>query len=273
MSTALAEQASTGRYVTPTKRPYGLVRHSLALTRRSLTRIRRTPEGLADAIVGPIVLLAMFVYLFGGAVAGSTHAYLQYVFPAGVVMTVIMAGTMTTGINLNADIKKGVFDRFRSLPIGRSAPLIGSVLGDLVRYLVALAALFAFGSLLGFRAQTDPLSVLAACALAVGFAFSLSWAYVLLGVLIREPAGVQGIAIVTLFPLAFGTSLVAPTGTMPGWLQAWVGVNPVTQVMDACRALLLGGPVADSVVKTVAWSVALLVVFAPLAIAAYRRRT
>jgi oleandomycin transport system permease protein len=257
----------------PPKRPYGLLRHSLVLARRSLVKIRRGPEGLADAVVLPVVFLAMFVYLFGGAVAGSPREYLQYIFPAALVMTVIIAGMMTTGINLNADIKKGVFERFRSLPIGRSAPLIGSVLGDMIRYLVSLVALFAFGYLLGFRAQTGPLSVLAACALAISFAFCLSWAYVLIGVVIREPGGVQGIAITTLFPLAFGTNLVAPTETMPGWLQAWVNVNPVTHAMDACRGLLLGGPVAGPVVKTLGWSAAFLVVFVPLAVRAYRRRT
>jgi oleandomycin transport system permease protein len=255
------------------KRPFGLARHSLALAGRSLTRVRRTPEGLADAIILPVVFLAMFVSLFGGAIAGSTRSYLQFVFPAAMVMTVIMAGTMTTGINLNADIKKGVFDRFRSLPIARSAPLIGSVLGDMVRYAVSLAALFAFGSLIGFRVQTGPLPALAASALVIVFAFCLSWAYVLAGVLIREPGALQGIAIVTLFPLAFGTDMVAPTRTMPGWLQAWVGVNPVTDAMDACRGLLLGGPVAGPLIGTLLWSAALVLLFAPLAVLAYRRRT
>lgn len=145
-----ASQAHAGP---PSKRPFALDRHSLALAGRSLTKIRRTPEGLADALILPVVFVAMFVYLFGGAVAGSTHAYLQHIFPAALIMTVIMAGTMTTGFTLNADIKKGIFDRLRSLPIGRAAPLIGSVLGDMIRYVAALVALFGFGYLLGFRAQ------------------------------------------------------------------------------------------------------------------------
>jgi oleandomycin transport system permease protein len=256
----------------PPKRPFGLARHSLALARRSLIKIRRTPEGLADAMVLPVVFLAMFVYLFGGAVSGSTHAYLQRIFPAAMMMTVVMAGTMTTGFTLNADIRRGIFDRFRSLPIGRSAPLIGSVVGDMIRYLVALAVLFGFGYLLGFRAQSSALPVLAACALAIAFAFCLSWGYVLIGVVVREPGGVQGIAIVSLFPLVFGTDLVAPVKTMPGWLQAWVKVNPLTHAMDACRALLLGGPAAAPVITTLLWSVGLLAMFAPLAVHAYQRR-
>lgn len=143
----------------------------------------------------------------------------------------------------------------------------------MVRYVVALVVLFGFGYLLGFRVQTDLLSVLAACALTMTFAFSLSWAYVLVGVLVREPGGVQGITLLTLFPLAFGTNMVAPTETMPGWLQAWVNVNPVTHAMDASRGLLLGGPIADPVIKTLLWSAAILAVFAPLAVRVYRRRT
>jgi oleandomycin transport system permease protein len=256
----------------PAGRPLGLARHSLVLARRSLVKIGRTPEGLADAIILPVVFLAMFVYLFGGAVSGSTHAYLQHIFPAAMVMTVVMAGTMTTGLTLNADIKKGIFDRFRSLPIGRSAPLIGSVAGDAIRYLVALAALFGFGYLIGFRTQATPLQVLAACALTITFAFCLSWAYVLVGVAVREPGALQGIAIISLFPLVFGTDLVARVATMPGWLQAWVKINPLTHAMDACRALLLGGPVAGPLTWTLLWSAGLLAVFATLAVRVYRRQ-
>jgi oleandomycin transport system permease protein len=273
-TTSVAGQTTQAqRQGEPPKRPYGLVRHSLALARRSVIKTWRTPEGLAHAIVIPIIFLTMFVYLFGGAVAGSTRDYLQFVFPGAMLMTVIISGTMITGVNLNADIKKGVFERFRSLPIGRSAPLIGSVLGDVIRYVVSLAGLFAFGYAIGFRVHTNLLAALAACALTILFAFCLSWGYVFVGVLFKEPGGVQGANTLTMFPLAFGTNLVAPTSTMPGWLQAWVKINPVTQVIDACRGLLIGGPVAGPVVRTLVWSVVLVAVFAPLAVWAYRRRT
>ena len=254
------------------RRPFGPVRHSLALARRSLIKTRRNPGGLLDATIMPIIFLVMFVYLFGGAISGSTHRYLQYILPAVLVMTVIMAGMMATGVNLNIDIKRGVFDRFRSLPIARAAPLMGSVLGDMIRYLVAVAVLFGFGYLLGFRVQTTALAALAACALTVLFGFCLSWAYVLAGVLIKETSGVQSVVLLTMFPLAFGTSMVARTATMPGWLQAWVKVNPVSHVIDASRGLLVGGPVARPVELTLLWSAALLVVFAPAAVTAYRRR-
>jgi oleandomycin transport system permease protein len=254
------------------QRSFGMIRHSLVLAGRGLIRIRRTPEGLADAIIAPLFFLVMFYYLFGGAVAGSRHAYLQGIFPAAMVMTVIMAGMMTTGYNLNADLRKGIFDRFRALPISRSAPLTGAVLSDAVRYLIALAVLFGVGYGLGFRVQTGPLAALAACAVATGFAFCGSWVYVWLGVIIREPGGLQGISFTTLFPLVFGTNMLVPAGSVPGWLQAWIKANPVTHVMDACRGLLTGGPVARPLLITVAWSAGLLAVFAPLAVRAYRRR-
>ncbi|MER5621574.1 ABC transporter permease [Streptosporangium sp. NPDC002544] len=253
-------------------RPFGLVRHSLALGRRSLVKTLRTPEQLLDVTLQPIVFVLVYVYLLGGAVAGSTHEYLQFLLPAIMVQT-LMFGGMATGVNLNTDIGKGVFDRFRSLPIGRSAPLIGSVLGDLIRYLVAVVSLFGCGFLLGFRIQTDPLSVLAACLLTIFFAFSLSWAFVLIGMLMRNPGGVQGTAFIVLFPLTFGTSMITPKETLPGWLQTWVEINPVAHAMDASRALMLGGPATGPVMWTLLSSALFLAVFAPLAVRAYRRRT
>jgi oleandomycin transport system permease protein len=253
-------------------RPLGLLRHSLALARRSLIKTARTPEQLLDVTVQPLLFLLMFVYLLGGAVSGSQQDYLQFVLPALLVMNVVFAA-MQSGVTLNNDIKKGVFDRFRSLPIARSAPLIGSVLGDVVRYIIPTMIMFVVGGLMGFRVQTDLASALAACLLIIGFAFCVSWVFVLIGMLVREPGAVQGLAFVILFPLTFGTDLLAPTDTLPGWLQAWIAVNPVAAAMDASRALLLGGPAAGPVTQTVLWGLGLLAVFAPLAVAAYRRRT
>jgi oleandomycin transport system permease protein len=253
-------------------RPFGLVRHSTALAKRSVLKTLRTPEQLLDVTLQPIIFVLVYVYLLGGAISGSTDEYLRFLLPAIMVQTVMFAG-MATGVNLNTDIGKGVFDRFRSLPIGRSAPLIGSVAGDLIRYVVAIASLLVFGSVLGFRFETGAVEVLAACVLTVFFAFCLSWAFVLIGMLMRSPGGVQGTAFLILFPLTFGTSMIAPKETMPGWLQSWVDVNPVAHMMDASRALMLGGPLGDHVVWVLVWSVGFLVVFAPLAVGAYRRRT
>lgn len=255
----------------PSGRPFGLVRHSLALAKRSLLKTWHTPEQLLDVTLQPIMFIVIFVYLLGGAISGSTHDYLQFLLPALMVQTVMFA-SMATGVNLNTDVKKGVFDRFRSLPISRAAPLVGSVLGDVIRFVVSIAVMLGCGYALGFRIQTDPLRALAAFLLVIGFAFSLSWIFVLAGVVLREPGAVQGIAFVTMFPLTFGTNMMVPTATLPGWIQAWVKINPVSDVMAASRGLLVGGPVGRPVVTTLLWSLGILVVFVPLAVTAYRRR-
>ncbi|HEU5025723.1 MAG TPA: ABC transporter permease [Spirillospora sp.] len=257
----------------PARRRFAPVRHSLLFAGRSLTKNRRNPGLLTDALFLPITFLLLFVYLFGGAVSGSTHAYLQYIFPGVLVMSTVLVGMLATGLSINTDIKKGVFDRFRSLPVSRAAPLAGSVLGDLVRYAVAVAVLFATGYLLGFRVQTDVPRTLAAIGLSVALGFGMCWINVLIGVLIREEAIVQSVAFIGIFPLAFGTNMAVPTRTLPGWLQAWVKVNPVSHAVDACRGLLVGGPVAHDAILTLLWSAVFLAVFAPLAVLAYRRRS
>ncbi|MER5607642.1 ABC transporter permease [Micromonospora tulbaghiae] len=251
--------------------PFGMARHSLALAGRSLIKTIRTPEQLLDVTLQPIVFVLIFVYLLGGAVAGSQHEYLQFLLPAIMVQTVLFA-SIATGVSLNTDVEKGVFDRFRSLPIARSAPLVGSVVGDLVRFVVSIVVLLGFGYALGFRIGTDPLSALAACLLTIAFAFAVSWIGVLLGVLMRSPGAVQGTAFLLLFPLTFGTNMMVPTDTLPGWLQWWVGVNPVADVMEAARGLMVGSPVAGPVTRSLLWTVAIIAVFAPLAVRAYRRR-
>jgi len=254
-----------------TGRPFPLVRHSLALAHRTILRIRRTPEQLFDVTFQPIIFVVLFVYLFGGAISGSTHDYLQYVLPALMVQTVLFS-SMTIGVNLNTDIGKGVFDRFRSLPIPRSAPLVGAVLGDVVRYLISIVVLIAFGYAIGFRVQTDPLQTALGCLVLVVFSLCLCWVSVLIGMLVREPGGVQGISFMLMFPLTFGSSMFVPVGTMPGWLQAWVHVNPVTHLTDTVRGLMIGGPVAWPLAQTLLWAAGILAVFAPLAVRAYRRR-
>lgn len=255
----------------PAGNPFRLVRHSLALARRSLIKTLRTPEQLLDVTLQPVIFVVMFVYLLGGAVAGSQHEYLQFLLPAIMVQTVLFA-SIATGVSLNTDIKKGVFDRFRSLPIARSAPLVGSVLGDMIRFVVSITVLMGFGYALGFRIGTNPLAMLAAFGVAIAFAFAVTWIFVLVGMLMREPGAVQGTAFLVLFPLTFGTNMLVPTDTLPGWLQAWVKINPVTDVMEAVRGLLVGGPVASPVLTSLAWSAGIVAVFAPLAVRAYRRR-
>jgi oleandomycin transport system permease protein len=253
------------------KRPFGLIRHSSALAVRSLIKTIRTPEQLIDVTLQPVMFVVIFVYLLGGAISGSQHAYLQFLLPAIMVQTVLFA-SIATGVSLNTDVEKGVFDRFRSLPIARSAPLVGSVVGDIVRYVVSIVVLFGFGYAIGFRIGTNPLSTVAACLLTIAFAFAISWIGVLLGVVMRSPGAVQGTAFLVMFPLTFGTNMMVPTSTLPGWLQWWVKINPVAEVMDAARGLVIGGPVAKPVTQSLIWTVAIIAVFAPLAVRSYRRR-
>lgn len=253
-------------------RPFGLLRHSLALTRRSLIKTLHTPEQLLDVTLQPIIFLLLFVYLLGGAITGDRHEYLQFLLPAIMVQTVLF-GSVATGVSLNTDVKKGVFDRFRSLPIGRSAPLIGSVVGDLVRFVVCILVMFATGYIMGFRIGTNIWETIAACLVVMFFAFSMTWIFVLIGVVMREPGAVQGISFVALFPLTFGTNMLVGTTTLPGWLQSWVNVNPVATAMDMSRAMISGkGEVQGPLTEVLLWSVGILVVFAPLAVRAYRRR-
>lgn len=245
-------------------------RHSAVLARRSLAKTSRNPGAVLNSVVTPAMFLVLFVYLFGGSVAGSTTEYLHYLFPGILVMGAGLAGMLSTGANINLDLKNGVTDRFRSLPISRLAPLLGSVLADLVRYVAAVTVLFGLGLLLGFRAGF--VDSLAAAALAILFGFCLSWVMVYLGVLVRDAQAVLAIGFIAFLPLQLGTSLAAPTDTLPGWLRAWAELNPVTHVMDACRALLSDTPVGDSVTNTLVWCAVLFGLFCPLAVHAYRRQ-
>ncbi|MGP5054413.1 ABC transporter permease [Brachybacterium paraconglomeratum] len=264
--------ASTVTVISSDRRPAGLLRHSLILARRSLAKSARNPGALVNGVVTPAIFLLLFVYLFGGSVAGSTDDYLLYLFPGIVVMGAGLSGMLSSGLSINIDMKKGVFDRFRSLPIGRSAPLLGSIMADMVRYIIAIALLFGIGYLMGFRIQTDAGSALAAVLLVLAFGFCLSWVTVFLGVLVKDEGAVMAFAFIVFIPLMLGSSLAAPINTLPGWLQAWANINPVTHAMDAARALLAGTPAGDSIIQTILWSAGILIVFCPLAIASYNRK-
>jgi oleandomycin transport system permease protein len=249
-----------------------LLRHSLVLAKRNLIGVLRNPEALIDVTLQPIIFIAMFTYIFGGAIAhGSQHAYLQFLLP-GILAQTIGFGAVSIGVNLNSDIEKGVFDRFRSLPIARAAPLVGSVLADVARYALLCCVTLGFGYVLGFRAATSPFAVAAACLIAIAFALCLSWVSVLIGMFARTPGAVQGIVFLVMFPLTFGTSTFVPVNTMPGWLQSFTDVNPLTHLIGTLRGLMLGGPVQAHLLWTLLWMGILLAVFVPLALRAYGRR-
>jgi oleandomycin transport system permease protein len=267
MTTTTLAGPGRARSMTPAR----ALRHALTLAWRSLVRIRRNPEQLLDVTLQPIVFVTLFVFLFGGAIRGeSRHAYLQYVLPGIMVLTVVFA-SMGTGIGLNTDVTKGIFDRFRSLPISRSAPLTGTIMGDFIRYLVSVAIVFGYGSLLGFRITTNPVSALGAVGLMFLFGFAVGWIWVLLALYVKSPQSLQGFGFIVMFPLAFGSSVFIPAVTLPGWLQAWVKVNPVTALTSASRGLMLGEPFATAAWHSVAWSIVITVIFAPLAVRRYRR--
>jgi oleandomycin transport system permease protein len=250
------------------------VRHGGTLAWRSLVKIKSSPEQLIDVTLQPIIFLLLFVYVFGGAIAGGgdTTKYLQFLLPGLLVQTALFS-TMGTGYALNSDISKGVFDRFRSLPISRIAPLAGAVVGDIARYTVSIVVLVAAGMVMGFRIHTDPLSVLAACLLVLAFSLALGWVSIFIGMLAPSPQSVQGFGMIFMFPLTFGSSIFAPAGSMPGWLQAWVKINPVTKLADATRGLMTGGPVLSPVLYSLGWAIVIVAIFAPLAMRLYRRKT
>ncbi|MFI6761485.1 ABC transporter permease [Micromonospora sp. NPDC050417] len=274
MSTLVDAAPTTSRAlstVSPNPRPFRLVRHSLALAKRSLIKTWRTPEALIDVTLQPVLFLVIFVYIFGGAVSGSTHDYLQFLLP-GILAQTIATGSIAIGVNLNTDIAKGVFDRFRALPIPRSAPLVGAVLGDVVRYVIVTVSTLAIGYLLGFRIDANPLLALAGCLLAVLFALCLSWLPVFVSMKVRTPGAVQGLMFALIMPLSFGSNVFVSTDTLPGWMQAFVKVNPMTHLVDAMRGLFLGTPVGPHVWWTLAWCAGFVVLFMPLALRAYRKK-
>jgi len=252
-------------------RPFPLVRHSLALAKRSLIKTWRTPEALIDVTLQPAIFLVIFVYIFGGAVSGTTADYLRYLLPGILGQTIAQSG-IAIGVNLNTDLTKGIFDRFRSLPGPRSAPLLGMVLGDVVRYVVATISTLAVGYLMGFRIGTTPLAAAAACGLAVLFALCLSWMSVFVGMVVRTSGAVQGIMFLLVMPLTFASNVFVPTASLPGWMQGFVHVNPLSHLVGAMRGLFLGGPVASDVLWTLVSCVVLVAVFMPLALRAYRRK-
>jgi oleandomycin transport system permease protein len=250
--------------------PAAGLRHGFTITWRNLMRIKRSPESLLDLTLQPIIFIVLFVYLFGGAVAGSQHAYLQYLLPGLLVQTVVFASA-GTGVGLADDINKGIFDRFRTLPIARWAPLFGTILSDVIRYVVTVAVVLGFGMILGFRPAGGVLGVLAGSLLVLGFAFALCWVIVLVALFVRKPQQVQGFVFPVMFPLTFGSNAFVQTSTLPGWLQSWVHVNPVTHLVNATRDLLAGTNPGTELLWSLGWMVGLVVVFAPLAVAKYRR--
>jgi ABC-2 type transport system permease protein len=249
----------------------GALAASLTFAWRALLKLRHVPEQLIDVIGIPVIFTLGFTYLFGGALAGSTRAYLQFLLPGSLAMTVVLVTTYS-GVMLNTDLTKGVFDRFRSLSIWRPAPIVGALLGDVGRYLLAATIVIALGLALGFRPAGGVVGVLAAVALLLGFAFGLSWVWTTLGLVLRAPSAVNNLSLLVLFPLTLASNIFADPQTMPGWLQAFIDLNPISHLVIAERGLMAGTATAGQVGRVLLASAALVAIFAPLTMRRYRNR-
>ena len=244
---------------------------SLSFAWRALIKIRRVPVQLFDVAVHPVVFTLMFTYLFGGAIGGSTGSYLTYLLPGILVMTLLVT-TGSTGSALSTDLAQGVFDRFRTLPIWPAAPLVGALLADLARYALASTVVIALGEALGFRPPGGAAGVLAAVLLALAFSFSLAWAWTALALIMNAPRAVLGITQAVTYPLAFFSNIFIAPATLPGWLQAFVHLNPVTHLVTAVRGLMAGTATAGHITYVLAACVILTAVFAPVSLRLYRSR-
>jgi ABC-2 type transport system permease protein len=236
---------------------------------RALLKIKHVPMQLFDVTMFPIMFTLLFTYLFGGALAGSTREYLQQLLPGILVMTVTMI-TPYTGMNLNTDISKGIFDRFRSMPVWGPAVLVGALLGDTVRYTLASIITIGLGLVLGFRPGGGLLGVLSAVALLLVFSFSLSWVWTLIGLRMQTPEGVMQMSMTFLFPLTFASNVFVDPKTMPGAVQAFVKVNPISHLVTAARGLMHGSVDMGEIGLVLVSCAVLVAVFAPLTMRRYR---
>ncbi|MGW0749477.1 ABC transporter permease [Streptomyces sp. NPDC002587] len=249
------------------------LRHIGALVRRNALQIKQDPESMFDVVFMPIIFVLLFVFVFGGAISGKGNQgdYVNYVVP-GLMAMMGMNISMGVGTGVNDDFKKGVMDRFRSMPIARSSVLIAKIVVELGRMMVAIALLLGMGFLLGLSIKGSVLDLFLAIGLSAVFGASLMWIFILLGLTLPTAQAVQGMAMMVLMPLQFGSSIFAPTSTMPGWLQTFTDYNPLSNLADAARALINGMPLGNSVWMTLAWSLAITAVTMPLAVRKFRQK-
>ncbi len=267
-----ADEAAVRKAISSVARPPAASASSAALTFawRGMLKVKHVPEQLLDVTITPVMFVLMFTYLFGGAIAGSTAEYLDYILPGILVMSVLFT-TVYSGVALNTDLTKGVVDRFRSLPIWRPAPLVGSLLGDSVRYLMSGTVIIVLGVILGYRPGAGIGGVLAALALVVVFAFGLSWLFTTLGLVLRTPNAVMNAGFMGIFPLTFLSNVFVDPETLPSGLEAFVDVNPISILATASRGLMEGDAEVNDILIVLAVAAALTAVFAPLTTRLYRR--
>lgn len=248
----------------------GPLRETLVFAGRALLKIKHTPEQAFDMALSPIMFTVIFTYLFGGALAGSPEAYLQFLLP-GIVVQTVMFTSMYTGFTLNQDIGKGVFDRFRALPIWRPAPIAGAIVGDFVRYTASAIIVFAAGLVLGYRPEAAVPGVIVTLVLLNLFAFGFGWIFTALALMVRTPGTVMTLSWLVLMPVTFASNIYVDPATMPGWLQAFVAVNPVSLIVTALRGVLDGAPALTEVGLAMMAPILIVAVFAPLTMRLYAR--
>ncbi|MER6667059.1 ABC transporter permease [Amycolatopsis japonica] len=238
---------------------------------RAMLKIKHVPEQLFDVTAFPIMMTLMFTYLFGGALSDSPTQYLQYLLP-GIMASSILMITMYTGISVNTDIEKGVFDRFRTLPIWRPSAMVGYLLGDMLRYLIASLVILGVGLIMGFRPAGGVGGVAAAILLLLAFSFAFSWIWTMFGLLLRSEKSVMGVSMMVLFPLTFLSNIYVNPETMPGWLQAFVDVNPVTHVVAAVRSMMEGNWNGGEITWVLIAGAVILAIFGTLTMRLYNRK-
>ena len=266
-----AEDLAAVLLETEQPRPPSALSASLTFGWRAVLKIKHVPEQLFDVTAFPIMMILMFTYLFGGALAGSPGEYIQYLLP-GITVTSVVMITMYTGVAVNTDIAKGVFDRFRTLPIWRPAPMVGYILGDLLRYVLASAVIMVVGLILGFRPGGGFVGVVLGVAALVAFSFAFSWVWTMFGLLMRSEKSVMGVSMLFLFPLTFLSPVYVDPATMPGWLQAFVNVNPISKLVEVVRALMAGGFDGEATMWTLGYGVVFTVVFGAWTMRLYNRK-
>ena len=244
---------------------------TFAMAWRALKKMRRNPEQFIDVTLQPILFTAMFAYIFGGAISGSVQSYLPLIIP-GILAQTALTTCMATGTQMREDMDKGVFDRFKSLPIARIAPLAGPMMADLLRYGIAATITILVGLLMGYRPGGGVVGVVAGWALVVFAGWSLSWIFAWLGTVARSAQAVQGIGLMIMFPLTFLSNAFVPTETLPGWLEAFVRVNPVSHVVTAMRDLMNDGALTGEVGWALLGCIVVVALFSPLAVRNYSRK-
>jgi ABC-2 type transport system permease protein len=237
---------------------------------RGMLKVKHVPEQLIDVTITPVMFTLLFTYLFGGAIAGSTSAYRDFILP-GVLVVAVLFTTVYSGIAINTDVTKGVVDRFRSLPIWPSAPLLGALIGDMVRYLVAATVIIVLGLILGFRPDNGVPGVLASVGLVVLFSFGLSWVFTSLGLVMRSPQATMNAGFMSIFPLTFLSNVYVEPDTLPSGLEAFVNANPISHLVSACRGLMDGSVDAENLIVVLGTTALLTAVFLPLTTYLYRR--